>query len=202
VLSRRTLLLSAVSTVTGLAGCTSSKVPVSTDSETVPRPELAYSASVIAPQTESHPLTVELSVTNSGDGAVFLSQQDGNPLQDLPAFDGSQTQLKLFPVQSPPDQLSQDGSTEQLCWRVSSEEAEQSPALGQRPPVEIHSKKTHAVRHYVYQVGRNSPCFPVGSYQASVDLTAGNPRWNEVTPTLTYTLDISAGGAKMSVTDT
>lgn len=198
MLNRRTVLLTTVSAISLFSGCTSSESPVSTSESTKRPPSLSYSASVIAPRTSDSPLTIELGVINEGPSTIYLKQEESTPLTRIPAFEGQQANLGVFPVES---ETLPEPTEQQECWRIDSEDRETSSAPQlEANSVEIEPDNKYTVQHYIYQIGNGSVCFPSGQYRTTVNLIADN-RGEKITPNLTYALDISSSGVKIEVNE-
>lgn len=190
--SRRWVLRSTASSLVLLAGCfsaprerdspggTETRSPSATDtptsSATLPNwrlSALSAEASVVEQATASHPLTVELSITNNHEFPVALvPTEHGRLLANMPPLEGSEVELVMVPETKEYDV--EPESRTNGCWRLDA--ASPDVALGKigfvlnRVPETLGPGETYTIRHEVYHNIASETCFPDTTYSSTTVL--------------------------------
>jgi hypothetical protein len=217
------LLRASVPVAVALAGCSAFDSPSessptdSSPSDSSPsdtptpsplpeRSDLSHSGEVLSQATDTNPTRVELRVTNDSDRPVFLLP---GPSGSLPAgavrAEGDTGELVCFPPNAPNVHASQLADSQiDGCWRFETADGEEiQPAYN---PIEQRTEQFgvgETVRsvHDVYYSGPDDACFPVGTYEAVMDLQFGTNAdqlagdVSGKTFEFGYQFDVSADGA-------
>lgn len=134
---------------------------------------LSAEASVVDRPTSSHPLIVELSITNNHDFPVaIVPTEHGRLLANMPPLEGSAVDLVMIPKTKEYDV--EPESRTNGCWQLDAESPDVALAkIGfvlNRVPETLGPGETYTIRHAVYHNIASDTCFPDTTYSSTTVL--------------------------------
>lgn len=185
--TRRQLLAAVPSDVGFVAGCTVTETTPDTGTDTpftIDPDVLTAGASVVAPPSESNPLTVRMTLTNTHSAAVHLiPERFQSLLQYLPPMDGGT--VDIVPLRTTGGFAVEPESRTDGCWRLEGESpADVQARIPRSPPYRgtIDAGERYQVQQYMYHNIGDGPCFPDGVYSSTKRLRFDDDGSQQATP--------------------